>query len=207
MRANIQLQFSMHPGISPLNRKTFITAEQLLSDSFQLGVKVLESGFKPDFIVGIWRGGTPIGIAVQEILDYCGVATDHIAIRTSYYSGIGQTRESVEVHGLNYIINRVDSKNRLLLVDDVFDTGASIDQVIHHLTEACADSCPEIRVATPYFKPDNNTTDRVPDFYLHESDDWLVFPHELNGLSKREIAQHKPGIEAVKKLLLDRARD
>ncbi len=194
-------------GNRPLTDKQYITAEQLLDDAFQLGARVLESGFAPDFIVAIWRGGTPIGIAIQEFMDYCGVASDHIAIRTSYYSGIGQTRQSVEVHGLNYIINRVDARNRLLLVDDVFDTGASIDQVIRHLGEACADRCPEIRVATPYFKPKNNATDRVPDFYLHESDSWLVFPHELNGLSKLEIAQHKPGIEAVKELLLARARD
>ncbi len=194
-------------GNSPLTDKQFITAEQLLDDAFQLGAKVLESGFAPDFIVAIWRGGTPIGIAIQELLDYCGIASDHIAIRTSYYTGIGQTRQSVEVHGLNYIINRVDAKNRLLLVDDVFDTGASIDQVIHHLTEACDGRCPEIRVATPYFKPDNNTTNRVPDYYLHESDHWLVFPHELNGLSTDEIKQHKPGVETIKELLLERAQD
>ena len=48
--------------------KTYITADELLLDSFRLGVQIHNSGFKPDFIVGVWRGGTPVGIAIQEIL-------------------------------------------------------------------------------------------------------------------------------------------
>ncbi|MFT7532705.1 MAG: hypothetical protein ACI9FD_003738, partial [Gammaproteobacteria bacterium] len=43
-------------------------------------------------------------------------------------------------------------------------------------------------------KPNNNKTDRVPDFYLHETDHWLVFPHELKGLSDEEINQNKGGV-------------
>ena len=50
-------------------RKTYINAQSLLEDSFRLGMQILESGFRPSFIVGIWRGGTPVGIAVQELLD------------------------------------------------------------------------------------------------------------------------------------------
>ena len=71
-----------------MNNKIFISPTELLYDSFKLGVKILESAFVPDYIVAIWRGGTPVGIAVQELLDYAGTRTDHIAIRTSYYLGI-----------------------------------------------------------------------------------------------------------------------
>ena len=53
--------------------KIFISANQLLEDSFRLGNMVLDSGFAPTHLVGIWRGGTPVGIAVQELLDYRGV--------------------------------------------------------------------------------------------------------------------------------------
>ena len=56
--------------------KQFITAQELLEDSFRLGGKILKSGFRPNFIVGIWRGGTPVGIAVQEVLDYFGIRHD-----------------------------------------------------------------------------------------------------------------------------------
>ena len=59
--------------------KVYINAQDLLEDSFQLATNIYDSGFRPHFIVGIWRGGTPVGIAVQEFLEYKGVETDHIA--------------------------------------------------------------------------------------------------------------------------------
>ena len=52
--------------------KTFLSAQGLLEDSFILGNQIIESGFHPTHIVGIWRGGAPIGIAVQELLEYRG---------------------------------------------------------------------------------------------------------------------------------------
>ena len=55
-----------------MDEKIYINASELLFDSFQLGVKFLQSGFVPDYIVAIWRAGTPVGIAVQELLDYSG---------------------------------------------------------------------------------------------------------------------------------------
>ncbi len=107
-------------------KKYFITPDDLLRDSFLLGQKIIESGFRPDFIVGIWRGGTPVGIAVQELLDYAGIATDHVAIRTSYYEGIAETAETVQVHGLGYLIRKINRDDSLLIVDDVLDSGKSI---------------------------------------------------------------------------------
>ena len=61
--------------------KVFISAESLLRDSFELAMRIYRGGFRPTFLVGIWRGGAPIGIAVQEALEYHGVQCDHIAIR------------------------------------------------------------------------------------------------------------------------------
>ena len=55
-------------------------------------------------IIAIWRGGTPVGMAVQEILAYAGIDADHIAIRTSSYAGVDR-RGAVAVHGLNYVID------------------------------------------------------------------------------------------------------
>ena len=171
--------------------KHFIKSGTLLEDSFKLAWKVFESGYRPNYIVGVWRGGAPIGIAVQELLDVLGVESDHIAIRTSYYSGIDEKRDKVQVYGLNYVIRQLESEDRLLIVDDVHDTGHSIQQIISDLKSACKKNTPEIRVATPYFKPEKNLTDNVPDYYLHETNKWLVFPHELDGLSIEEIEINK----------------
>jgi len=181
--------------------KLFIQADELLRDSFKLALKVYESGYRPNYIIGVWRGGAPIGIAVQEFLDVLGVPSDHIAIRTSHYKGIDERDSQVQVYGLNYIIKQVESEDSLLIVDDVHDTGISIEKIILDLETACKKNTPEIKVATPFFKPKKNKTDRKPDFYIHETEKWLVFPHELEGLSINEIIEFKPELsELIEKI-------
>ena len=103
--------------------KHYIPAQQLLEDSFKLAWQVYESGFRPNYIVGVWRGGAPVGIAVQEFLDVLGIESDHIAIRTSSYSRDGERSNQVHVHGLSYVIRQLESEDSLLFVDDVHDTG------------------------------------------------------------------------------------
>ena len=178
--------------------KVFIDAEELLLDSYRLAVKIYESGFRPDFIIGLWRGGTPVGIAVQDCLEYLGVETDHISIRTSYrgmstYSDMVEKEENIQVHGLQYVLDNLNSTDSLLIVDDVFSTGLNVKAVIDSLSEKLRRNLPEdIRIAVPWCKPEKNRTGRSPDFYLYETDKWLVFPYELDGLSIDEIRDYKP---------------
>ena len=174
--------------------KHYIRSEDLIQDSFRLAWQVYEDGYRPNYIIGVWRGGAPIGIAVQEFFSVLGVPSDHIAIRTSHYKGIDDRSTEVQVYGLNYIIKQVESDDSLLIVDDVHDTGISIEKIVSDLQSACKKNTPEIRVATPYFKPSKNKTSRVPDYYLHETDNWLVFPHELDGLSIEEMRANKPEV-------------
>jgi hypoxanthine phosphoribosyltransferase len=173
-------------------KKIYISAQSLLKDSYLIGKQILESDFKPNFIVGVWRGGTPVGIAVQEMLAFFGQKSDHIAVRTSLYRGIEKRDDQVRVHGLDYLVTNMNHDDSLLIVDDVFDTGRSIEAVIDTLQLKMRRNCPsQIRVATPWFKPNKNATRRIPDFYIHEADEWLVFPHELDGLSAEEIKSGK----------------
>ena len=116
-----------------MDDKQYLTAQELLNDSFELGLRIYKSGFRPSFIIGIWRGGTPVGIAVQEILDHLGIKTDHIAIRTSSYYGIDKRDKKVRVHGLEYVVQNANWEDGLLIVDDVFDSGSSIKAVIEAL--------------------------------------------------------------------------
>lgn len=181
-----------------MEKKLYLTAQDLLNDSFELGLRIFKSGFRPSFIVGVWRGGTPVGIAVQEILDHLGVKTDHIAIRTSSYYGINQRDKKVRVHGLAYVVQNANREDGLLLVDDVFDSGNSIKAIITMLSEKMRRNLPrDIRIATPWFKPKNNVTDLTPDYYIHDTDQWLVFPHELDGLTRDEIFANKPGVKRL----------
>ncbi len=181
--------------------KVYITAQALLEDSFRLAHRVYTDGFKPHFIVGIWRGGTPVGIAVQEYFEYQGVETDHISVRTSSYYGINQQAKKIRVHGLHYLIENANADDSLLIVDDVFDSGRSVAALIKAIKRQSRLNTPgDIRVACPWYKPGKNAVDFEPDYFLHESEEWLVFPHELAGLDKDEIARGKRDLADILEL-------
>jgi len=184
--------------MAAMTEKAYLSAQQLLEDAFRLGADIVTSGFRPTMIVAIWRGGTPIGIAVQELLAYHGIETDHIAIRTSSYTGIDGRSNQIRIHGMNYLIKHVRHEDRLLIVDDVFDTGRTISAVITYLKEKTRLNAPQaIRVAVPYYKPCRNQTEREPDYYLHETESWLKYPHSLEGLSVSELRQHRPALYEI----------
>ena len=182
--------------------KRFIRADDLLKDSFRLAADIHEAGFKPDFLVGLWRGGSAVGIAVQEGLDYFGTPTDHIAIRTSYsgahrYSEMVSKADQIRVHGLQYLLENLCSHHSMLIVDDVYSTGSSVKAVIDQLARKTRRNLPaDIRVATVWYRPTPRTL-RVPDYYVHETDDWLVLPYELSGQSLDELRENRPELDAI----------
>lgn len=184
-----------------MDEKRYLDANELLQLSFALANQIIESGFVPTHIVGVWRGGAPIGIAVQELLEARGFDCDHIAIRTSSYTGINQQARQVKVYALGYLIDTLEADDALLIVDDVFDTGKSVEALIRELKLRCRRNTPEtIRIATVFYKPSKNQTDLTPDYFIHETEQWLVFPHELSGLTDEEIAANKPAAAEILRL-------
>jgi hypoxanthine phosphoribosyltransferase len=176
-----------------MSDKQYLSAQGPLEDSWKLAEQILKSDFRPTFMIAVWRGGVPIGIAVQEYLSYHGIDTDNIAIRTSSYQGIDQQARQVAVHGLGYLVKNIQHSDSLLIVDDVFDSGRSIEAIVNELTRLARRNTPhDIRIAVPYFKPARNRTNRVPDYYLYETDAWLKYPHSLEGLSTEEIRDNRP---------------
>jgi len=181
--------------------KIYLDANELLELSFALANQIVESGFVPTHIVGIWRGGAPIGIAVQELLEFRGITCDHIAIRTSSYTGIGQPGRTVKVYALGYLIDTLNADDALLIVDDVFDTGKSVEAFINELGKRCRRNMPAtIKIATVFYKPSKNQTDLAPDFFMRSTEDWLIFPHEIDGLTDAEIAENKPCANEILKV-------
>ncbi len=179
--------------------KIYLSSEDLHNDACKLAQMILNSGFKPSIIIALWRGGTPIGIAVQEFLEHYGeFETDHIAIRTSSYSGIEDQSRKVRIHGLSYLVKNINRSDSLLIVDDVYDTGRTIDSLIDEINKKCRYNTPaDIRVAVPWYKPAKNETNREPDFYLHTTTKWLKFPFSLEGLTADEIKQNRPEIYEI----------
>jgi len=179
--------------------KLYITESDLLHDAYRLGVNIANSGFRPTFIVGLWRGGSVVGIAVQECLQYLGFPTDHIAIRTSYkglntyQQMVDNPQDEIRIHGTQYLLETVNHDDGLLIVDDVFSSGLTASAVLSRLQYRLKDNMPkQVRIATPWYKPKMNRTDIKPDFFIHSTDQWLVMPYELAGLTRDEIAAHKP---------------
>lgn len=182
------------------DQKQYVEEQELLNDSYRLAVKIYESGFRPDFIVGVWRGGSTVGIYVQECLQYLGVEADHIAIRTSYQGRDEYQRrldqpEDIRVHGMQYLFENMNQNDSLLIVDDVFSSGQNIEAVVNRLQKKTKRNMPrELKVAVPFYRPANSRTGRIPDYYLHETDKWLVLPYELTDLSPQEISENKPWV-------------
>ena len=179
--------------------KLYIREDDLLQDAYRLGVRIFDSGFRPSFIVGLWRGGSAVAIAVQECLQYLGVSCDHISIRTSYrgmesYDAmVGDSGAGIRVHGTQYLLENLNADDALLIVDDVYSTGLNVQAVIQRLTQRTKRNMPrDVRVAVPWYKPGHNRTGRVPEYFLHETERWLVLPYEMRGLSLEEIRSNKP---------------
>jgi len=123
--------------------KMFISADELLRDSMELARRVVASGMRPTFLVAMWRGGTPVGIAVQEVLEYYSIHVDHIAIRTSSYAGIDLQHKTVRVHATDYLVSHLEAEDELLIVDDVYDSGRSLEAVMEELTRRCRRNLPQ----------------------------------------------------------------
>jgi hypoxanthine phosphoribosyltransferase len=183
--------------------KCYISPDNLRLDSFRLAKKVQDSGWIPNYMVALWRGGAPIGCCIHEFFKWHGHNVDHVAIRTSRYTGIGEAEEQVQVHSLSYLIgalragtngasvtsvtNGADAAPRVLLVDDVWDSGTTIKAFLDALSKELGGGAVDVRVATVYYKPTKNKLSRTPDYFIHETDEWLVFPHELEGMTVEEV--------------------
>ena len=55
----------------------------------------------------------------------------------------------------------------------------------------------DIRMAMPWYKPERNIIEVFPDYFIHETDEWLVFPHEMDGLTEKEIFENKKNMKEI----------
>ena len=193
------------PAPSPApGLRRYVSETELLHDAYRLGVSVANSGFRPTFIAGLWRGGSAVGIYVQECLQHLGIPTDHIAIRTSYrglpdYAAMVENPErEIRVHGTQYLLETVGHDDGLLIVDDVHGSGSTMRAVTDRLGSRLKRNMPhEVRTAAIWHRPGPAPAGPGPDFRVHETDEWLVMPYELAGLSRSEIDAHKPWLSSI----------
>mgnify|MGYP002065007884 FL=1 len=110
------------------------------------------------------------------------------------------------VHGLQYLLENLCSHHSLLIVDDVYSTGSSVNAVINQLARKTRRNLPhDIRIATVWYRP-SDTTLRTPDYFVHETGDWLVLPYELSGFSIAELKQNRPEMSGLLERLAPHVR-
>jgi hypoxanthine phosphoribosyltransferase len=183
--------------MSEAPEKIFLDARTLLINSVKLARLVWDDGYRPDYLIGVWRGGTPPGVAIHEFFRLRGLDPYHTTIKTQSYSGMRRGRNGVEIKGLGHIIDVINATDRVLIVDDVFDSGHTMVAILDEIAALARRNAPECRVATVYYKPQKNETRIEPDYYTVADDRWIVFPHEVEGLTDEELRTHRAELYAA----------
>ena len=165
---------------------------QIHSLQLKLAEAVRKSGFEPDVIVGVSRGGWIPARIMSDLLENPRLAN----VATEYYVGVAETKQKPS---LTQPVSLPVKDMKVLVVDDVADTGESLKRVNAHLKEQGAS---EIRIATIYYKPWSVI---VPCYYEKETSKWIIFPWErkeaIKVVAEKFRTQGRTTEEAKEKLI------
>lgn len=139
----------------------------------QIAQQIADSGWIPDLIVAIARGGMLPAGAISYAL---GVKANG-AINVEFYTGVGKTMAEPEILEPYMDISSLEGK-RVLIVDDVADSGKTLKLIMDLISEKGlsmgGDSAKvDARSATIYLKP---TSIIKPDYVFKQTDKWINFP-------------------------------
>ena len=171
------------------DHKLYIGADEFLRDIWRLAAQIRSGGWRPDRLIALWRGGAPVGVAVHEFLKTTGWPVRHGVVKSASYTGIGENPGEVVFEHADEVFGSLSPGERVLVVDDVFDTGKSAAAVRALLGARNV----ELRQAAVYWKPESNRTDFSPNYFVRTlPGDWIVFPHEMEGLTGAELVEKDP---------------
>ncbi len=166
---------------------------QFGEDIFTLSQKILESGQKFDRIVALAKGGLTLS---RSLVDYVKVE-EVSSIQIEFYTGIDQTAKTpVITQSLPVSIR----DERILIVDDVADSGETLELAIKYLQYHGAKS---IQTATWFMKPKSKIK---PDFFVKETTAWIIFPHEIRETIEtlqKMWSEKGDSVEKIKEQLID----
>ena len=171
--------------------------EDMYESLLELARKIRKTGFKPDIVVGVARGGWPVARVMSDLLENPEVAN----VKAEFYLGVAETRKEPII--TQPVSTSVRGK-KVLVVDDVADTGKSLALVKEHLTEHGATV---VKIATIYFKP---WSILKPDWFERKTERWIVFPWERKETIKRILERCKRegvSIEQAKEALVRHGLD
>ena len=131
-----------------------------------LAQEIKKGSFKPDIIVGVSRGGWPPARVLSDLLDNPNLAN----VKVEFYLGVAETKGEPT---LTQPVSVNVTGKKVLIVDEVADTGKSLKLIKEHLAK---EGAAEVKIATIYYKPWSII---IPDFYAKETSRWIVFPWEV----------------------------
>ncbi len=139
--------------------------DQIYDMLIELARRVKDSGFRPDLIIGVSRGGWAPTRVMSDLLENANTAS----IRIEFYLAPGVTaRKPVISQAVMVPVKGVN----VLVVDDVSDTGESLKVAVEHLDAGGAKA---IKTATLFYKPQSIFK---PDFFIVQTEQWIIFPWE-----------------------------
>jgi len=143
-----------------------------------LAEEIKKNRFKPDLIVGVSRGGWPPARVLSDLLDNPNVAN----VKAEFYLGVAETKGEPT---LTQPVSVAVAGKKVLIVDEVADTGKSLKLVKEHILEEGAS---EVRIVTVYYKPWSVI---VPDYYGKETSRWIVFPWEAKETIRKLVKKSR----------------
>lgn len=141
---------------------TWMDVQRLSED---LADQIAESGFTPDIIVAVSRGGFDPARILSDELNIRSLAS----LQVIYYAGVNERSEEPQV---KYPLNADIAGLNVLVVDDVADSGNSL-RIVKEYVERLGPS--EVKIATLHYKPWSNFK---PDFYAESAEKWIIYPWE-----------------------------
>jgi hypoxanthine phosphoribosyltransferase len=143
----------------------FLSWDDVQRLSAKVSELVMDSGYNPDLMIAISRGGFDPARIMSDQLNIRKLAS----LQIIYYTGLNTRKEEPEVL---FPLNAQIEGLKVLVVDDVSDSGNSLIVVKRYVEEKGAS---EVKLATLHHKPWSKF---IPDFYAEEVDKWIIYPWE-----------------------------
>ena len=180
-------------------KKEFIDTHTVKKNAFFLAEKIYNDDFIPSIIYVSLRGGAILGNIISE---YFKLSTHpasppiYGAVVIHSYSGVKETK-NITIDGWTYPPNKLRRHDKVLLIDDIFDSGRTINKLCEILEEQGVVR-ENLKIAVHDYKIHQFIQSEhlfTPDYYCRkieiltpEEDSWIHYlSHELEGLTEKEI--------------------
>ena len=183
-------------------RKEFLPYDIVRNNALKLASKIYNEGFVPDVIYVSLRGGAYLGNVISEyfkIINRPGRPVYYAAVVARSYTDVLRA-EQIKVEGWTYAPEHLRIGDKVLLVDDIFDTGKTINHLAGIILEKGIPR-EDLKVAVHDYKYFYDKPDQLPihpDYWcrrqelsVNDEDCWIHYmSHELVGLTAQELEEH-----------------